>query len=121
MANTEQSLTAAIDELKALLDERLSLSVAVREQHGRDESWHQPALPDAVAFARSTDEVSAILAICNRHRVPVIPFGAGSSYEGHLIPVAGGISLDLSGMDAILRVSPEDMDVTVQAGVRRKQ
>lgn len=121
MANTEQSLTAAIDELKALLGERLSLSVAVREQHGRDESWHQPALPDAVAFARSTDEVSAILAICNRHRVPVIPFGAGSSYEGHLIPVAGGISLDLSGMDAILRVSPEDMDVTVQAGVRRKQ
>lgn len=121
MAKTEQSLTAAIDELKALLRERLSLSVAVREQHGRDESWHQPALPDAVAFARSTDEVSAILAICNRHRVPVIPFGAGSSYEGHLIPVAGGISLDLSGMDAILRVSPEDMDVTVQAGVRRKQ
>lgn len=121
MTNTERSLTAAIDELKALLGERLSSSVAMREQHGRDESWHQPALPDAVAFARSTDEVSAILAICNRHRVPVIPFGAGSSYEGHLIPVAGGISLDLSGMDAILRVSPEDMDVTVQAGVRRKQ
>src|SRR5690606_8299897 len=116
-----QALAAACDELRALLGERLSTAVAVREQHGRDESWHQPALPDAVAFARSTEEVSAILAICNRHRVPVIPFGAGTSYEGHLIPVEGGISVDLSGMDAILRVSPEDMDVTVQAGVRRKQ
>lgn len=116
-----QALAAACDELRALLGERLSEAVAVREQHGRDESWHQPALPDAVAFARSTEEVSAILAICHRHRVPVIPFGAGTSYEGHLIPVEGGISVDLSSMDAILRVSPEDMDVTVQAGVRRKQ
>lgn len=116
-----QALAAACDELRALLGERLPTAVAVREQHGRDESWHQPALPDAVAFARTTEEVSAILAICNRHRVPVIPFGAGTSYEGHLIPVEGGISVDLSGLDAILRVSPEDMDVTVQAGVRRKQ
>src|SRR5690606_30460209 len=74
MSKQTQSVAAAIDELKALLGERLSQSMAVREQHGRDESWHRPALPDAVAFARSTEEVSRILAICNRHRVPVIPF-----------------------------------------------
>lgn len=121
MAEKEQSLAAAIAELKGLLGERLSTAAAVCEQHGRDESWHKPAPPDAVAFARSTEEVSGILAICHRYRVPVIPFGAGTSYEGHLIPVAGGISVDLSGMDAILRVSPADLDVTVQAGVRRKQ
>lgn len=114
-------LDSALAELKQLLGERLSTAPAVREQHGRDESWHRPQLPDAVAFAESTEEVSQILSICNRHRVPVIPFGAGTSYEGHLIPVAGGISIDLNRMDQILRVSTEDMDVTVQPGVRRKQ
>jgi D-lactate dehydrogenase (cytochrome) len=116
-----ETLAIAINELELLLGGRLSMAMAAREQRSRDESWHAPALPDAVAFVHSTDEVSEVLKICHRYRVPVVPFGAGTSLEGHLIPVAGGVSLDLSAMDAILRVSPQDMDVTVQAGVRRKQ
>jgi D-lactate dehydrogenase (cytochrome) len=112
---------AAIAEARALLGERLSTAQAVRDQHGKDESWHIPAPPDAVAFALTTEEVSGLARICTKHRVPLIPFGVGTSLEGHLIPYEGGITVDLSGMDKILRVGTEDMDVTVQAGVRRKQ
>lgn len=115
------TLPEALAELKQLLGKRLSTTMAAREQRSRDESWHTPALPDAVAFVHSTEEVSEVLKICHRQRVPVIPYGAGTSLEGHLIPVTGGVSLDLGAMDAILRVSPPDMDATVQAGVRRKQ
>jgi len=110
-----------IDELKALLGDRLSTSAAVREQHGRDESYHRPFSPDAVAFAQSTEEVSAIVKLCARYKVPVIPYGTGTSLEGHVAALQGGISIDLNGMKDILRVNPEDLDCTVQAGVTRKE
>jgi len=111
----------AIAELRALLGDRLSTSGAVREHHGKDESYHPVVPPDAVAFALSTEEVSAIVKVCAKHKVPVIPFGTGTSLEGGVAALHGGVTIDMSGMREILRVSPEDLDVTVQAGVTRKQ
>ncbi|HYF85395.1 FAD-linked oxidase C-terminal domain-containing protein [Azospirillum sp.] len=108
-------------ELTALLGDRFTTSLPVREHHGKDESYHTPFPPDGVAFANSTEEVSAIVRICAKHKLPIIPFGTGTSLEGGIAALAGGITIDLSGMQQILRVSPEDLDVTVQAGVTRKQ
>ena len=108
-------------ELTALLGDRFTTSLPVREHHGKDESYHTPCPPDGVAFANSTEEVSAIVKICAKHKLPVIPFGTGTSLEGGIAALAGGITIDLSVMQQILRVSPEDIDVTVQAGVTRKQ
>ncbi len=113
-------LTAALAELGQLLGNRLSTASAVRESHGRDESYHMGFPPDAVVFAQSTEEVQAIVGICVQHGVPVIPFGTGTSLEGHVAALHGGVCLDLSHMNQILRVSPEDLDCTVQAGVTRK-
>lgn len=108
-------------ELTALLGDRFTTSLPVREHHGKDESYHTPFPPDGVAFANSTEEVSAIVKICATHKLPIIPFGTGTSLEGGIAALAGGITIDLSGMQQILRVSAEDLDVTVQAGVTRKQ
>ncbi len=116
-----QSLAACLESLRSLLAERLSTAQAVCEQHGRDESYHTPAAPDAVAFALSTDEVSAIVKICAEHQIPVIAFGTGTSLEGHIAALHGGVCIDLSGMNAILAVNSGDLDATVQAGVTRKQ
>lgn len=110
-----------LGELGALLGPRVSTSPAVREWHGTGESYHPPAPPDAVAFAESTEEVSAIVRICARHGAPMIPFGAGTSVEGQVAALEGGVSINLSGMNRILRVSAEDLDATVEAGVTRKQ
>jgi D-lactate dehydrogenase (cytochrome) len=114
-----RDVQAAIDALGALLGDRLSTSDSVRDLHGRDESSFPPAPPDAVAFPRSTDEVSAIVRACTEHGVPVVAFGTGSSLEGHVLAVEGGVAVDTSLMDAILRVSIEDLDATVQPGVTR--
>lgn len=104
----------------ALGDEsRVSTGLSERDLHGEDISFHRPRRPDVVVYARTTDEVSSVLALADRHRVPVVPFGAGSSLEGHVIPVAGGISLDLTRMDRILELSPADLSATVQPGVTR--
>jgi D-lactate dehydrogenase (cytochrome) len=107
--------------LRQLLEDRFSTSAAVCAQHGKDESYHPPHPPDAVAFARSTDEVSAIVKLCADHKTPVIPFGTGTSLEGHVAALAGGVCVDLSQMNRILRVNAEDLDATVEAGVTRKQ
>lgn len=112
---------ACIEELRALLGDRLSTSAAIREQHGKDESYHAPHPPDAVAFATSTEDVSAIVKVCAKYGTPIIPFGTGTSLEGHVAALQGGVCVDLSQMDAILQVRPEDMDATVQAGVTREQ
>jgi D-lactate dehydrogenase (cytochrome) len=110
-----------VDQLRRRFGENLSLSAAVCEHHGRDESPYAPVPPDAVVFATSTEDVAALVSLCAEHRVPVIPYGVGSSIEGHLLAVQGGVSLDLSRMNAVLAVNAEDLTVTVQAGVTRKQ
>ena len=110
-----------LDELSALLGARFSTSEAVRQQHGTDESYHAPHAPDGVAFAQSTEEVAEIVKICAGHGCPVIPFGTGTSLEGHIAALNGGITIDLSAMDQVLEVNAEDLDCRVQAGVTRKQ
>ncbi len=117
----KNSTAQAIAELKALLGDRLSTAMIVREQHGKDQTWNPAAAPDAVAFVQSTLEVQAVVKICAKQGVPIIPFGAGSSLEGHFTAPHGGVCIDLSQMNQILEVNAEDMDVRVQAGVTRKQ
>ncbi len=112
---------ALLASLRQLLGDRLTTSAAVCAQHGKDESYHPPHAPDAVAFARSTEEVAAIVARCAAARTPVIPFGTGTSLEGHVAALKGGICIDLSQMNRILQVNAEDLDATVEAGVTRKQ
>jgi D-lactate dehydrogenase (cytochrome) len=111
---------AAIAALRDLLGDRLTTATALREQHSRGEDLSAPVLPDAVAFPHSTEEVSRLLAICNAHGVPVVPFGAGTSLEGHVTPWRGGISLDLSRMDRVIEVNDADMDCLVEPGVTRQ-
>ena len=112
---------AMTDALRQRFGERCSTAQAVREQHGRDESPFDVRPPDLVVFCESTDEVAAVVRLASEHAVPVIPYGAGSSLEGHLLAVQGGVSLDLSRMKRVLRVNAEDLTVTVEAGVTRMQ
>ncbi len=111
----------AIDQLRVLLGDRLSVSTGVRDHHSRDESWHHPHRPDAVAFPNSTEEVAEIVRICAAHRTPVVAYGTGTSLEGAVIPTHGGVVVDLANMNQVLRVNAEDLDATVQARVTRKQ
>ncbi|MCC7427619.1 MAG: FAD-binding protein [Alphaproteobacteria bacterium] len=113
-------LDAVLEGCRALIGERCSTNASIRDQHAHGEDWQTPARPDAVCFAQTTAEVSAILALCHRHAVPVVPFGAGTSLEGHVTAVRGGISLDLSRMTAILEVNEADLDARVEAGVTRQ-
>lgn len=112
---------ALLERLRARFGERFTTARALREQHGRDESPFDVPPPDAVVYCESNEEVCAALAIADAHAVPVIPFGVGSSLEGQLLAVQGGISLDLSRMNRVLALHPEDLTVTVQAGVTRRQ
>ena len=111
----------ALGELKSLLGSRATDAEAVREHHSHGESYHPPALPDVVCFPHTTEEVSAILKISARHDVPVIPFGAGTSLEAQVNAIHGGITIDMHQMNKILRISPEDLQATVEAGVTRLQ
>ncbi|WP_310460277.1 FAD-linked oxidase C-terminal domain-containing protein [Sphaerotilus sp.] len=112
---------AMLQALRDRFGDRCSTAQAVRDQHGRDESAYDAAPPDAVVFCESNEDVIDAVKLADRHEVPVIPFGVGSSLEGHLLAVQGGISLDLSRMNRVLRVNAEDLTVTVQAGVTRTQ
>jgi len=114
----DQSVVA---ELKALLGERVSTTAAVREHHGKDESYFPYAPPDAVVFLKSTEEVRDVVNICRAHRVPMIAYGVGTSLEGHILAVQGGVCIDLSQMNQVLAVHEADLDAVVQAGVTRKQ
>jgi D-lactate dehydrogenase (cytochrome) len=111
-----------LNALQQRFGPQCSLAMAVREQHGRDESpFAQVPPPAAVVFAESTQDVADAVTLCARHQVPVIPFGVGSSLEGHLLAVQGGISVDVSRMNQVLRIDADDLTVTVQPGVTRKQ
>jgi D-lactate dehydrogenase (cytochrome) len=114
-------IESALAELTVSLGERVTASEAAREHHSHGESTHPPALPDLVCFPQTTEEVSRILKISARHRLPVVPFGAGTSLEGHVHAIRGGICMDMRQMNRVLRVSVEDMDATVEAGVTRMQ
>ena len=118
---TEGKTAAAISALKDILGDRLSTGESIREIHGRDEAYSTPALPDAVAFPESTEEVSEMMKICSQYRVPVVPFGIGTSLEGHVIPIHGGISVDTSRMNKVLDIHESDLDAVVQPGVSRTQ
>ncbi|MGV3494491.1 MAG: FAD-binding oxidoreductase [Ramlibacter sp.] len=112
---------ALVQALKQRFGDRCSTALAVREQHGRDESSFQVPPPAAVVFAESTEDVADAVRLASAHDTPVIPFGVGSSLEGHLLAVQGGISIDVARMNKVLSVNAEDLTVTVQPGVTRKQ
>lgn len=109
----------AIVQLKNLLGGRLSTAPAVREQHGKDVFHHAGEIPDVVAFAESTSDVVEIVKICAAHAIPIIPFGTGTSVEGHISAPMGGLSLDVSRMNRVLKVNAEDLDVVIEPGVTR--
>ncbi|MGB0575491.1 MAG: FAD-binding oxidoreductase [Alphaproteobacteria bacterium] len=113
--------TTLLEALTNLLGERVSTAAAVLDQHGKDESHHTPAPPDIVVFPESSEEVAAIVRLCADARTPVIPFGAGTSLEGGIGALQGGVCLDMTGMNRIIQVNADDLDVTVEAGVTRKQ
>ena len=112
---------AMLQALRARFGERCSSAAAVCDQHGRDESPFPTTPPDAVVYCESTEDVAAVLRLADAYEVPVIPYGVGTSLEGHLLAVQGGVSVDLSRMTAIVQLNPEDLTVTVQAGVTREQ
>ncbi|HYP69454.1 MAG TPA: FAD-binding protein, partial [Variovorax sp.] len=112
---------ALIEALKTRFGQQLSTAMAVRSQHGRDESSFDVPPPAAVVFAESTQDVADAVKLASQHDVPVIPFGVGSSLEGHLLAVQGGISIDVSRMNRVVSVNADDLTVTVQPGVTRKQ
>ena len=111
----------AIRDLKSLLDQRVTTAEVVREHHSHGESYHPAALPDAVCFPNSTAEVSEIMKISAKHQVPVIPFGAGTSMEAQVNAIHGGITIDMREMNKVVRISAEDLQATVEAGIPRKQ
>jgi D-lactate dehydrogenase (cytochrome) len=120
-SSRKNTTAAAVADLKNLLGDRLSTAPAVREAHGKDQTWNPGAPPDAVAFVTSAAEVQQVVSICARHATPVIAYGTGTSLEGHFTAPFGGISVDLSGLNRILEVNAGDLDCRVEAGVTRKQ
>ena len=116
-----ETIGTAIEQLRELLGDRLSTGSSILELHSHDEAYSKPMSPDAVAFPENTGEVSEIMKICTTNRTPVVPFGVGSSLEGHVIPLEGGISIDTSRMKQVMTVFENDMNAVVQPGVTRVQ
>ncbi len=112
---------AVIAQARDAFGERITTNATLREQHSHGEDSYPHALPDAVAFIETAEEAARLLALCNQHSVPVVPFGAGTSLEGHVTPVRGGISLDLSRMTRVVEVNAGDMDCKIEPGVTRHQ
>ncbi len=116
----EEGIATVLGILKQQLGERLQTGQAFREQHAHTTTYLPRQIPDGVVFAESVEDVKAVVTACAAHRGPVIPFGTGSSLEGQVNAPSGGISIDFSRMDKVLRVSPEDLDVTVEPGITRE-
>ena len=121
MALLNSTYSPCLEALAEALGARFSTAEAVRRHHGVDASYHAEALPDGVAFAQSTEEVAEIVKVCARHACPIVPFGVGSSLEGQVQALKGGVCIDLSRMDEVLEVDAADLNCRVQAGVTRKQ
>lgn len=120
MINTRVDLSPSqIEHLKTLVSGSVSTNETILDQHGRDESAIPPVRPSAVVMPRSTEEVSKVLQYCNAEKIPVVAFGAGSSLEGHVLPLFGGISLDLTEMNKIIEIKTDDLVVRVEPGVHR--
>ncbi|MEA3291487.1 MAG: FAD-linked oxidase C-terminal domain-containing protein [Pseudomonadota bacterium] len=119
--HADRDVRGAVGKLRERFGERVETSPAVRERHGKDESFHPAAPPDAVIAARNAEEVQAIVSVCAEHRAPVIAYGAGTSLEGHIVALEGGICIDFSAMNRVLRVNAEDLDVVLQPGVTRRR
>lgn len=120
LPRNETGIETVIGVLKQRFGDRLQTGTAIREQHGHTTTWIENQSPDAVVFPHTTQDVSEIVKTCAAHRVPVIPFGTGTSLEGHVNAPAGGISVDLMQMDKVLAVHAEDLDCVVQPGVTRE-
>ncbi|WP_321505682.1 FAD-linked oxidase C-terminal domain-containing protein [Breoghania sp.] len=120
-ATSSGDIEAAVSKLRDLFGERCAVSRAVREQHGHTTSLLGNQMPDAVVFAQSAEEVSQVVKICAAHRTPIVPFGTGTSLEGHVNAPAGGVCIDLSGMNEVLKVHAEDLDCVVQPGITRSK
>ena len=118
-----ESVEADLGDVKCGAEQtvRVVVTQAVREHHGTDISSYPVTPPDAVVYPHSTEEVAAVVRICARHGTPMIPFGTGTSVEGHVLATSGGVCIDLSQMNAIVEVNASDLDVRVQPGVTRKQ
>jgi D-lactate dehydrogenase (cytochrome) len=114
-------IDAAVAELKELLGPRATDAMTVREHHSHGESYHPPAAPDVVCFPSTAEEVVEIVRISARFGVPIVPFGAGTSLEGHVQALRGGITIDLRDLNRVVRISVDDLDATVEAGVTRLQ
>ena len=121
LPKNEDAVATVVPILKQRLGDRLQTGAAIREQHGNTTTWILNQPPDAVAFPGTTGEVAEIVRVCADHGVPVIPFGTGTSLEGHVNAPAGGISIDLGRMNAVLAVHAEDLDVVIQPGVTRSR
>ncbi|WP_390911025.1 FAD-linked oxidase C-terminal domain-containing protein [Pseudosulfitobacter sp. SM2401] len=121
LPRNEDGIASVLGVLKQQFGERFQTGASVREQHGHTTTWLTNQSPDAVVFPKSQDDVAAIIKVCATHKVPVIPFGTGTSLEGHVNAPAGGISVDVSEMNAIVSVHSDDLSCVVQPGVTREQ
>ncbi|MGB1058370.1 MAG: FAD-binding oxidoreductase, partial [Candidatus Puniceispirillaceae bacterium] len=117
---TSSSIATAIDILKQRFGDQLSTAMSVRQHHSHTTTQIKSQLPDAVIFAKSTADVAAVVAVCREHQCPIIPFGVGSSLEGHVNAPMGGVSIDMNAMDQVLAVHEADLDAVVQPGVTRE-
>ncbi|MDK3017386.1 FAD-binding oxidoreductase [Pseudodonghicola flavimaris] len=121
LPRNETGIETTVGILKQRFGDRCQTGLSIREQHGHTTTYIQNQIPDAVVFPESTEEVSEIVRTCAEHKVPVIPFGTGTSLEGHVNAPAGGISVDFTRMDRILEVHAGDLDCVIQPGVTREQ
>ena len=117
---TSSSISTAIDILKQRFGDQLSTALSVRQHHSHTTTQIKSQIPDAVIFARETADVAAVVAVCQEHQCPIIPFGVGSSLEGHVNAPLGGVSIDMNAMDRVLSVHESDLDAVVQPGITRE-